>query len=220
VAGAGVLVDVDGTLVDSNYHHTIAWSRALRDHGYNARLAAIHRLIGMGSTQLLETLIGRGDDAIAKSWRAHFDELLPEVVALDGAAELLRALHGRGLTVVLATSSPADLLEEFRSRIGADDAVDVVVTASDVEEAKPEPDVFEASLAKADLRRERAIVLGDSVWDAQAAARAQLPCVALETGGFSRAELADEGVVAVYRDPADLLEHLDDSPIGILAANR
>jgi HAD superfamily hydrolase (TIGR01509 family) len=220
VAGAGVLVDVDGTLVDSNYHHTIAWSRALRDHGYNARLAAIHRLIGMGSTQLLETLIGRGDDAIAKSWRAHFDELLPEVVALDGAAELLRALHGRGLTVVLATSSPADLLEEFRSKIGADDAVDVVVTASDVEEAKPEPDVFEASLAKADLRRERAIVLGDSVWDAQAAARAQLPCVALETGGFSRAELADEGVVAVYRDPADLLEHLDDSPIGILAANR
>jgi HAD superfamily hydrolase (TIGR01509 family) len=220
VAGAGVLVDVDGTLVDSNYHHTIAWSRALRDHGYNARLAAIHRLIGMGSTQLLETLIGRGDDAIAKSWRAHFDELLPEVVALDGAAELLRALHGRGLTVVLATSSPADLLEEFRSKIGADDAVDVVVTASDVEEAKPEPDVFEASLAKADLRRERAIVLGDSVWDAQAAARAQLPCVALETGGFSRAELAEEGVVAVYRDPADLLEHLDDSPIGILAANR
>jgi HAD superfamily hydrolase (TIGR01509 family) len=220
VAGAGVLVDVDGTLVDSNYHHTIAWSRALRDHGYNARLAAIHRLIGMGSTQLLETLIGRGDDAIAKSWRAHFDELLPEVVALDGAAELLRALHGRGLTVVLATSSPADLLEEFRSKIGADDAVDVIVTASDVEEAKPEPDVFEASLAKADLRRERAIVLGDSVWDAQAAARAQLPCVALETGGFSRAELAEEGVVAVYRDPADLLEHLDDSPIGILAANR
>jgi HAD superfamily hydrolase (TIGR01509 family) len=216
---AGVLVDVDGTLVDSNYHHTIAWSRALRDHGSNARLAAIHRLIGMGSTQLLETVIGRSDDAVAKSWRAHFDELLPEVYALDGAAELLRALHGRGLTVVLATSSPADLLDEFRSKIGADDAVDVVVTASDVEEAKPEPDVFEASLPKADFPRERAIVLGDSVWDAQAAARARLRCVALETGGFSRAELEEEGVVAVYRDPIDLLEHLDDSPIGTLAAN-
>jgi HAD superfamily hydrolase (TIGR01509 family) len=220
VAGAGVLVDVDGTLVDSNYHHTIAWSRALRDHGSNARLAAIHRLIGMGSTQLLENLIGRSDDAIAKSWREHFDELVPEVYVLDGAAELLRALPGRGLTVVLATSSPADLLDEFRSKIDADDAVDVVVTASDVEQAKPEPDVFEASLAKADLRRERAIVLGDSVWDAQSAARARLPCVALETGGFSRAELEEEGVVAVYRDPTDLLEHLDDSPIGTLAAKR
>lgn len=218
MAGAGVLVDVDGTLVDSNYHHAIAWSRALRDHGSDARLAAIHRLIGMGSTRLLETLIGRSDDAIAKSWRAHFDGLLPEVDALDGAPELLRAMHGRGLTVVLATSSPADLLDEFRSKIGADDAVDVVVTASDVEEAKPEPDVFEVSLAKADLRRERAIVLGDSRWDAQAAARARLPCVALETGGFSRAELEEEGAVAVYTDPADLLEHLDESPIGTLAA--
>jgi HAD superfamily hydrolase (TIGR01509 family) len=220
MAGAGVLVDVDGTLIDSNYHHTIAWARALRDHGTNARLAAIHRLIGMGSTQLLETLIGRTDDAMAKSWRAHFDELLPEVYALDGAAELLRAMHSRGLTIVLATSSPADLLDEFRSKIGADDAVDVVVSASDVEKAKPEPDVFEASLAKADIPRERAIVLGDSVWDAQAAARADLPCVGLETGGFSRAELDEQGVVAVYRDPADLLEHLDDSPIGTLAANR
>ena len=219
MAGAGVLVDVDGTLVDSNYHHTIAWSRALRDHGSNARLAAIHRLIGMGGPQLLETLIGRSDDAIAKSWRAHFDELLPEVYPFDDAAELLRAMHSRGLTVVLATSSPADLLDEFRSKIGADDAVDVVVTASDVEEAKPEPDVFEASLAKADLRRERALVLGDSRWDAQAAARAHLPCVALETGGFSRAELEEEGVVAVYSDPSDLLEHLDESPIGALAAN-
>jgi HAD superfamily hydrolase (TIGR01509 family) len=220
VTGAGVLVDVDGTLVDSNYHHTIAWSRALRDHGSNARLAAIHRLIGMGSSQLLETLVGRSDDAMAKSWRAHFDELLPEVYALDGAGELLRALHGRGLTVVLATSSPADLLDGFRSKIGADDAIDVVVTASDVEEAKPEPDVFEASLAKAELGRERAIVIGDSTWDVQAAARAELRCVALETGGFSRAELEAEGVVAVYRDPVDLLEHLDDSPIRTLAANR
>ncbi len=214
---AGVLVDVDGTLVDSNYHHTIAWSRALRDHGCNARLAAIHRLVGMGGSQLLQTLIGRSDDAIEKSWRAHFDELLPEVYAFDRAAELLRALHARGLVVVLATSSPKDLLDRFRERIGADDAVDVLVTASDVEEAKPEPDVFETGLAKADLPRNRAMVLGDAVWDVQAAARARVPCVALETGGFSRAELEHEGAVAVYQDPPELLEHLDESPLGLLA---
>jgi HAD superfamily hydrolase (TIGR01509 family) len=218
MGGAGVLVDVDGTLVDSNYHHTIAWSRALRDHGWNARLAAIHRLVGMGSTQLLETLIGRSDEEIAKSWRRHFDELLPEVFVLDRAGELLRALHERGLTVVLATSSPEDLLEAFQEKIGASEAVEVVVTASDVEEAKPEPDVFEIAVAKAHLKRERAIVLGDAVWDAQAAARAGLACVALETGGFSRSELESEGVVAVYRDPSDLLDHLDESPLATLSS--
>jgi HAD superfamily hydrolase (TIGR01509 family) len=218
MTGAGVLVDVDGTLVDSNYHHTIAWSRALRDHGCNARLAAIHRLVGMGSRQLLETLIGRSDEEIAKSWRRHFDELLPEVFVLDHADELLRALHDRGLTVVLATSSPEDLLDAFREKIGANEAIDLVVTASDVEEAKPEPDVFEIALTKADLKREHAVVLGDSVWDAQAAARAGLACVALETGGFSRAELESDGVVAVYRDPGDLLEHLDESALAKLSS--
>src|ERR1700733_2093113 len=102
---AGVLVDVDGTLVDSNYHHTLAWSRALRDHDQQARLAAIHRLIGMGSSEMLAELRIRGDhDAITSSWRTHFDRLLPEIVAFDGAAALLRGIHGLGLTVVLATS--------------------------------------------------------------------------------------------------------------------
>jgi HAD superfamily hydrolase (TIGR01493 family) len=217
VTGAGVLVDVDGTLVDSNYHHTIAWSRALRDHGCNARLAAIHRLIGMGGSDLLETLIGRSDDAIEKSWRAHFDELLPEVNPFDGAAELLQALHARRLVVVLATSSPTDLLDRFRDKIDADDAVDVLVSADDVADAKPAPDVFETGLSKADLPRDRAMVLGDAIWDVQAAARARLPCVALETGGFSRAELEHEGALSVYRDPTDLLDHLDESPLGLLA---
>ena len=219
MTSSGVLVDVDGTLVDSNYHHAIAWSRALRDHDCNARLAAIHRLVGMGSSQLLETLIGRGDDKIAESWRTHFDELLPEVFVLDRAGDLLRSMHDRGLTVVLATSSPEDLVDVFRAKIDADDAIDVVVTADDIRAAKPEPDVFAVSLEKADLERDRTVVLGDSVWDAQASARARVPCVALETGGFSRPELEDEGVVAVYRDPGDLLDHLDDSPIGKLVGS-
>jgi HAD superfamily hydrolase (TIGR01509 family) len=219
VTGAGVLVDVDGTLVDSNYHHTIAWSRALRDHGCNARLAAIHRLVGMGSSQLLETLIGRSDDKVAESWRTHFDELLPEVLVLERAAELLRSMHDRGLTVVLATSSPEDLLGVLREKIDADYAVDFVVTADDIRAAKPEPDVFAVSLEKADLEREHTVVLGDSVWDAQASTRAGLACVGLETGGFSSPELEAEGVIAVYRDPGDLLDHLDDSPIGKLISS-
>src|SRR3954452_11311781 len=107
----GVLVDVDGTLVDSNYHHTLAWSRALRDHGEDAHLAAIHRLGGMGSTDLLQSLIGRADEAVKESWRSHFDALLPEIRAIDGAGRLLPALHDRGLVAVLGTSFAADLLQ-------------------------------------------------------------------------------------------------------------
>ena len=130
----------------------------------------------MGS--LLETLIGRNDEKIAESWRKHFDELLLEVLVLNRVAELLRSMHDRGLTVVLATSSPENLLDVFRTKIDADDAVDFVVTADDIRAAKPEPDVFAVSLAKAELERGRTVVLGDSVWDAQASARARLPCVA------------------------------------------
>src|SRR3954447_24179278 len=97
---AGVLLDVDGTLVDSNYHHAIAWSRALRDHGHDARLAAIHRLIGMGSSALLDELgVRAGRDAVAKSWRMHFERLLPEVRPFDGVVDLLQAIHGLQLRV-------------------------------------------------------------------------------------------------------------------------
>jgi len=216
---AGVLVDVDGTLVDSNYHHTVAWSRALRDHRQQARLAAIHRLVGMGSSEMLTELRIRGDhDAITSSWRTHFDHLLPEVVAFLGAAELLRGIQGLGLTVVLATSSPVDLLDELRAKIGGDDAIDVVVAADDVEEAKPQPDIFETALDKGGLDPEHTIVVGDSVWDVEAARRAGLPCVGLECGGFSRLELEAAGAVQVFVQPLDLLEHLDTSRIGELTA--
>jgi HAD superfamily hydrolase (TIGR01509 family) len=214
---AGVLVDVDGTLVDSNYHHTIAWSRALREHDQQARLAAIHRLVGMGSSELLGELgVGGDHDAIARSWRTQFDQLLPEVLAFQNAAALLEGMHALGLTVVLATSSPDDLLDELRAKIGGDEFIDVVVAADDVDAAKPHPDIFESALGKAGLHRDDAIVVGDSVWDVEAARRAGLPCIGMETGGFSRLELEDAGAVEVYVEPLDLLEHLDTSRIGQL----
>jgi HAD superfamily hydrolase (TIGR01509 family) len=213
---AGVLVDVDGTLVDSNFHHAIAWSRALRDHGENARLAAIHRSVGMGGAELLEELIGRNDEAITESWRTHFDQLLPEVIAFDRSDELLRAFHDLGLTVTLATSSPEDLLNELRRKINADDAIDCAVTSGDVDRAKPHPDVFQTALDKTGLTRDRAIVLGDSVWDVKAAQRAGLRCVGVETGGFSRLELEDAGVIAVYRDPGDVIDDLQRGPFTTL----
>jgi HAD superfamily hydrolase (TIGR01509 family) len=213
---AAVFVDVDGTLVDSNFHHAIAWSRALRDHGENARLAAIHRLVGMGGSEFLTSLIGRDDETIQKSWRAHFDALLPEIVPFERAAELLRVFHARDVTVVLATSSPEDLLDALRAKIGADDAVDVVVTAGDVDHAKPRPDIFEVALEKANVDRGRVVVLGDSVWDVAAAERAHLLCVGVETGGFSRLELEARGAAAVFRDPGDLIDHVAQSPFAAL----
>jgi len=216
VQGTAVFVDVDGTLVDSNFHHAIAWSRALRDHGENARLAAIHRSVGMGGSELLTALIGHDDEAIRTSWRDHFDALLPEVVAFERAAELLRAFHAHGVTVVLATSSPEDLLDQLRAKFGADDAIDIVVTAGDVDHAKPRPDIFEAALEKSKATPERVLVLGDSVWDVEAAKRSRLRCVGVETGGFSRMELEAAGAVAVFRDPGDLLARLDQSPFADL----
>ena len=205
---AGVLVDIDGTLVDSNYHHTIAWSRALRDHGERVLLAAIHRSIGMGSTEMLHSLIGRDDDAITDSWHKYYDELLPEIVPCPGAADLLRALHGRGFVVVLATSSPDDLIAEYRRKLDVDDAIDDVVTSSDVDRAKPNPDVFAVALEKTGLPRERVMVIGDSVWDVEAARRAGLGCVGLESGGVSHFELEAAGASAVFRDPSHLAGEL------------
>jgi phosphoglycolate phosphatase-like HAD superfamily hydrolase len=120
--------------------------------------------------------------------------------------------------VVLATSSPEDLLRPLRDRVGADDAVDVVITASDVEHAKPQPDIFTVARERAGLGPADAMVLGDSVWDVEAAARAGLPTVGVETGGFSRFELEHAGAVAVFHDPADLVRRLDDSPFARLFA--
>ncbi len=214
----GALVDVDGTLVDSNYHHTLAWSRALRDHGEDAHLAAIHRLVGMGSTDMLHSLIGRTDEAVTKSWRSHFDALLPEIRAIDGADQLLHALHDCGFVVVLATSSPEDLLQELLSGLDGSEFVDVVITADDVDQAKPHPDIFEVALDRADLTTDRALALGDSVWDVEAARRAGLGTVAVETGGFSRFELEHAGTLAVYRDAAALAEQLASSPFDRLLA--
>ena len=207
---SAVLFDVDGTLVDSNYHHTLAWARALHAHGHREPLFAIHRLIGMGGSEMLEALIGVADESVKDEWRRNFDELLPEIVAFDGAGELVRAVHRRGVTVVLATSSPEDLLRELRDRIDADDAIDDAVTAGDVDAAKPEPDIFEVACTKAGLAPEETIVVGDSVWDVTAAARARLRCIALESGGYSRDELFKAGAHDVYRDPDELRNRLDE----------
>jgi HAD superfamily hydrolase (TIGR01509 family) len=212
----GVLFDVDGTLLDTNYLHTVAWSRALRDAGEWAPMNAIHRLVGMGGDQLLPELLGRMNDK-AKARRAdHYRPLMADARVFPGAGDLLRRCHDEGLLVVLASSSPEDELTELRKLLDADDAIDAATTADDAEKSKPAPDIFLAAMERAGVDPGRAVVVGDSIWDIQAARSAGLACVAVETGGFSQHELSEEGARHVYRDVEELRRQFVTSPIASL----
>ena len=217
-AGPGVLFDVDGTLVDSNYLHTLAWSRALRDGGDWAPMNVIHRLIGMGGEQLTERLLGHPSDDAADRWRHHYEQLIDEVVAFPGAADLIVELHRAGLRVVLASSSPADQVERMIDRLGVADAVDAATSSDDADESKPAPDIFLAALNAGSVDPGQAFVVGDSIWDVQAARDAGMATIAVESGGFSRHELTEEGVAVVYRNAQDLLAQWRTSPLGRLCS--
>lgn len=209
-----MLFDIDGTLTDTNYLHVRAWRLAFVDAGLEGIASwRIHRMIGAGSGVLLESLIGEERDDVKDGWRRHFDALKGEIRAFPSAADLLRAVADRGATVVLATSSEPDDVAALVAAIGAGDAVSAVTSAGDVEEAKPSPEVFEAALREAGCGPSDALVVGDSVWDVEAATRAGLRTVALRSGGTSEAELREAGAIAVYDDPADLLARLDASPL-------
>jgi len=208
-----VLFDIDGTLTDTNYLHALAWRRAFLDAGEDVATARIHRMIGAAGGVLLRELVGDERDDIKAGWRRHFDQLKPEIRAFPHAADLLRAVAARGAAVVLATSSEEEDVAALREAIGADDVVMAVTSAGDVEEAKPAPDVFTTALRKAGVDASSAIVVGDSVWDVEAAANAGLRAVTLLCGGFGRAELESAGAEAVYEDPGHLLRELDGSPV-------
>jgi HAD superfamily hydrolase (TIGR01509 family) len=213
---AAVLFDVDGTLVDSNYLHAVSWSRAFRDAGEWAPMNAIHRLVGMGGDQLITELLGH-DSPIARDARpAHYEELKGDMVAFPHAADLLRRVHDLGLAVVLATSAPQTELRFLRELLDADDVIDAATSADDVEASKPDPEVFLTAMASADVDPERALAVGDSVWDIKAARAAGIGCIALESGGFSQHELSEEGALFVYRDAKELFDQLRTSPLGAL----
>ena len=211
-----VLFDIDGTLVDTNYLHAVAWRRAFLETGHDVPTAWVHHRVGMGSSQLLEELIGGDDETVKDAWRRHFDDLKGEVRAFPGAADLLRAVAAAGAQVVLASSTEEQDLEVLLQAIDADDVLAAVTTSGDVDEAKPSPDVFTTALDKVGADPADAIVVGDTVWDIRAARSAALECVCLLTGGIDRLALAAEGAVAVYRDPEELTDQLRSSPIGRL----
>lgn len=219
---AGVLFDVDGTLVDTTYLHTVAWWEALHGYGHDVPMARIHRAVGMGSDKLLGHLLGAGrdkgrDEALRDAhltrYRTYWERLRP----LPGAVDLLRAVAGRGLRVVLASSATAEELAVLRRALGADDAIDEATSASDAEASKPDPDILAVAMRRGGLEPDRALLVGDSVWDVAAARRAGLDCVGVTCGGTTAAELRDAGAVQTYDDPAALCAALDSSPLARLA---
>jgi HAD superfamily hydrolase (TIGR01549 family) len=216
VAQAAIL-DVDGTLVDTNYHHTLAWFRALREHDVTVPIWRLHRHVGMGGDQYVEAVAGteveeRLGDRLRERWEELFDELIGECVPLAGAHELLRDLRARGLRVVLASSSIQKHLDHFLDLLDAREVADAWTTKEDVEQSKPEPDLVEAAMEKAGTRD--AVMVGDTPWDVEAARRAGIETVCVLTGGFSEAELREAGAAAVYESVEELRGRLGETPLG------
>lgn len=204
---------MDGTLADTNYLHTVAWARALQDAGEWAPMNAIHRLIGMGGDQLVPTLLGYDNKTAAQARSSRYKELMGEARVFPGAHDLLERLHHEGVAVVLATSAPDDELGPLLELLDADAAIDAITTADDVASSKPDPEVFLRAMTIGSIDPERALAVGDSVWDIQAARAAGIGCIAVESGGFSQHELAEAGAARVYRDVQEVLAQLRTSPI-------
>ncbi|RKR91493.1 phosphoglycolate phosphatase-like HAD superfamily hydrolase [Micromonospora pisi] len=217
---AGVLFDVDGTLVDTAYLHTVSWWEALRQAEQEIPMAAIHRALGMGPQRLLEHLLGpeRDRDADERIRYGHdslFAEFRDRLRPLPGAAALLRACAARGLAVVLVTSADERELSALRAALLADDVIGGITSAG--ADLPPGADLLATALDRAGLDRERVVFVGDSVWDVAAAGHLDIPCIGLTCGGTGRSELAGAGAAAVFDDPAALLAGLADSPVAALA---
>jgi HAD superfamily hydrolase (TIGR01549 family) len=196
-----VILDIDGTLVDTNYQHVIAWQRAFRAHGHSVPAWRIHRHVGMGGDQFVPALIGEELDAdqgeaLRSAHDEAYDELIDEVEPLAGARALLQELAEAGLEVVLASSAREEEVDHYLDLLGARELVAAWTTATDVERTKPAPDLVEVALAKASGEGPR-LMVGDTVWDVQAATGAGIPTLAVLSGGFSEAELRDAGAAAV-----------------------
>jgi HAD superfamily hydrolase (TIGR01549 family) len=210
------VIDVDGTLVDTNYQHALAWYRALRSLGETYPIWRIHRLIGMGGDQFVAALGGDGleerigDDA-RERWTEEFDRLIDEVAVLPGARELLVELRERGHRVVLASSGKAQHVDHFLDLLDAREVAEDWTTSDDVEASKPAPDLLQVALRKLGEPLDApSVMIGDSVFDVQAAQGAGMPAVVVRSGGFGDDELRDAGAVAIVDTPAELREALDD----------
>jgi HAD superfamily hydrolase (TIGR01549 family) len=217
VSRPAAILDIDGTLVDSNYFHAVAWFRAICAHGHTVPMWRIHRAIGMGSDQLIGALLGdeveegEGDDIRAVEKERYF-ELIEEVRPLDGARELIEDLKRAGHTVVLASSAKPDEVEHYLDLLEARELADAWTTSGDVERTKPYPDLVQAALERAGGGP--GVMVGDSVWDCKAAENADVDTIAVLTGGFSDGELLKAGAVIVFPSIQELRRRLSWTPLG------
>jgi len=210
------ILDIDGTLVDTNYQHAIAWYRAFRRNGELLPLWRIHRHIGMGGDQLVPALCGdeverQKGDAMRAAEKELYMELIDEVEPLEGARDLIVVLKERGHAVVLASSAKEDEVDHYLDLLDARELADGWTSSADVDATKPEPDLVRAALDRTD--DSKAVMVGDSTWDCEAAGRAGIRTVAVLTGGFSDRELLDAGAVAVFASIPELIEGLDGTPL-------
>lgn len=211
------ILDIDGTLVDTNYQHAVAWFRAFRQHGVVMPCWRIHRHVGMGGDQLVAALAGEdfdaehGDDVRAAE-TALYLSLIPEVEPLEGSRELIEELKRTDHPVILASSAKSQELDHYLELLDARELADGWTNSSDVEQTKPHPDLVAAAIEKAGGGE--AVMIGDSVWDCKAAENAGIPSIGVLTGGFSEQELSEAGAVAVFHSVAELREGLADTPLG------
>ncbi|MGE5858141.1 MAG: HAD family hydrolase [Solirubrobacterales bacterium] len=211
------ILDVDGTLVDTNYHHAIAWFRAFRRHDVTVPVWRIHRHIGMGGDQLVAAVAGEDvEERLGKDIRAAeseaYKELIGEVRTMEGSRELIEDLGERDNVVVLASSAKDWEVEHYLDLLGAREIVDSWTTSADVEQTKPEPDLIRAALEKAGTEGD-AMLIGDTVWDVEAAKRAGMETLAVLTGGFSEQELRDAGARDVFTSVEELRKSLAETPL-------
>lgn len=213
------VLDVDGTLVDTNYQHALAWYRAFRSLGETYPIWRIHRLIGMGGDRLVAAIGGdevedRIGDEARDRWVTEFDALIDEVAPLPGARDFVAALRARGHRVVLASSGKPQHVDHFLDLLGVRDLAEATTSSEDVEETKPAPDLLQVALKKLGEPVDApSVVVGDSVFDVEAAKNAGMPAIVVRSGGFGDDELREAGAVAIYDTPADLTAALDDTDL-------
>ena len=203
-------------MVETNYHHAIAWYRAFTQNGVELPVWRIHRAIGMGGDQLVAALAGdnvekeKGED-IRTAEKALYMAMIHEVRPLPGARKLMETLKERGHKVVLASSAKQDEIEHYIDLLDARDVADDWTSSADVEQTKPNPDLVKTALDK--VGGGDAVMIGDSVWDVEAAKRAGIPTIAVRTGGFGHDELAQAGAANVFESIDELLDSLEETPL-------
>ncbi|MBE9048252.1 HAD family hydrolase [Pleurocapsales cyanobacterium LEGE 10410] len=209
-----IIFDLDGTLVDSVDYHAEAWVKAFKEYGYDFPKEQLRQQIGKGSAYIIGDLLSSSEAEKLESDIAQYrkqyyqDNLLEQVQPFSKVKELFETIKADGIQVVLASSARKETIEYYKQLLEIEDLIDGATSTDDVEKSKPEPDIFVSALAKLDgISAEEVMVVGDSPYDAIAAKKANLSTIGVLTGGFSRETLTDAGCVAIYQDPADLLDN-------------